>query len=161
MLNGYKMNPWSNDRHLYVPSTKHFSLLLNYDIPMTISSSLLTLGTLITGIALACNGIVLIGLLVVAFGIAFPLSVMFGYKGCLSLKAQQYRYWLSVEEAYARMSKANRKKHKATLTKAFRDDSVACLAKEIFEELKVSDDLSSLEFELESLREFKRLIKEG
>ncbi len=160
MLNGYKTNPWDErTKHLYVPSSRNFSQLLNYDLAVIMPAVTLGPAAFITGIALLCNSVLLAGLIVLAFGIFLPILTMFGYKGSRNMHRYEYDDWLDVEKSYARMSKADRKRHKDTLTKAFYNKQARWLAEEIFEELDATD-FSDLESELANIREHKKILAE-
>lgn len=165
MLRGYKASPWGgydSERHLHVPSSRNFSQVLNYDMPTIIASVMLSLGAIITGIGLLCNPVPwLIGLSVLLFGVALPISVMTGYKGGKLLNKHQYSSWLHVENAYGKMSKANRKRHRKTLTNAFHDENVRSIAERIFDELKLDNDLTALELELSNLLEARKIRRKA
>lgn len=161
MLNGYKPNAWvDRDKHLYVPSTKSFSKLLNYDVPTIIAPVLPVLGTLIGGIATLANGLLFVGLPLVLFAVLVPILLFVGYSGSRALYRKEYDSWLDVERAYAQMPKSDRKRHKATLKKAFHNNEVEALALPLFTELGVKEDLSGLKEELNLLREQKTIMRE-
>lgn len=160
MLNGYKPRAWQDrDDHLHVPSSKSFSQILNYDVAAICIPAPLAFFMLIGGIVTLANGIVAVGLPLLITALLVPTLLLLGYRGAKSFNRRSYNEWLEIEDAYAKMSKADRKRHKNTLTKAFYDQEVRDTALPLFTELGIQVDISHLKSELDQLREHKEIMR--
>lgn len=161
MLRGYKSIAWQDtDSHFYVPSSKNFSAILNYDIPTICVPASLEIVTLIAGVAMLANTLWIAGGLLLAWSIIVPIVLLVSYSNANYMTRKEYNNWLALEKAYAKMSKSDRNRHRQTLTDAFYDDEVAKVAKELFNELGVQQDLTQLERELKEIRDQKAIMKE-